>query len=48
MAISLGFGALFVTLVVLIVVPCLYLVVDALRDLGGAGEASELALAGGE
>jgi multidrug efflux pump subunit AcrB len=32
MAISLGFGALFVTLVVLVVVPCLYLVVEGFRN----------------
>jgi multidrug efflux pump subunit AcrB len=31
MAISLGFGALFVTVIVLLVVPCLYLVVEKLR-----------------
>jgi multidrug efflux pump subunit AcrB len=31
MAISLGFGALFATVVVLLIVPCLYLVIEKLR-----------------
>jgi multidrug efflux pump subunit AcrB len=49
MAISLGFGALFVTVIVLIVVPCLYLTVEALRgEAPQEGEGSELALSPGE
>ncbi len=37
MAISLGFGALFVTVIALLVAPALYLVVEDLRDLEWAG-----------
>ena len=45
MAISLGFGVLFTTLIVLIVVPCLYLAVEALRGSEAEPESeSELAL----
>lgn len=49
MAISLGFGALFVTVIVLVVVPCLYLAVESLSgEESDAGEESELALSPGE
>ena len=34
MALSLGFGVLFATGVILILVPCLYMVVEDLRGLG--------------
>ena len=37
MAISLGFGALFVTVIALLVAPALYLVVEDIRDLEWAG-----------
>ena len=50
MAISLGFGALFVTVIVLIVVPCLYLAVEALRgeEQPEPSEDSDLAFSPGE
>ncbi len=44
MAISLGFGVLFATLVVLVVVPCLYFVVEGVRN--PAPESERLASAG--
>ena len=38
MAISLGFGVLFVTFVVLLLVPALYMIIEDLRSLFGGGE----------
>jgi hypothetical protein len=40
MAISLGFGALFVTVIALLVVPALYVVVEDVRGMEWTGEAS--------
>ena len=40
MAISLGFGALFVTVIALLVVPALYVVVEDVRGLEWTGEGS--------
>jgi multidrug efflux pump subunit AcrB len=42
MAVSLGFGLLFATVLILLVVPCLYLIADDLRSylrarIGGSG-----------
>jgi multidrug efflux pump subunit AcrB len=41
MAISLGFGVLFVTFVVLLLVPALYMIVEDVRSLFGAGDPGE-------
>jgi len=41
MAISLGFGVLFVTFVVLLLVPSLYMIIEDLRSLFGAGEPAD-------
>jgi len=38
MAVSLGFGILFATLITLMLVPCLYLIVEDLKHLFGARE----------
>ncbi len=40
MAISLGFGILFATAIILVIVPCLYLVLEDLRRLAGASESA--------
>ncbi len=42
MAISLGFGILFATVITLILVPCLYLAVEDLRGLFKRGDAGKL------
>ena len=36
MALSLGFGVLFATVLILLVVPCLYLILEDIVGLGGA------------
>jgi multidrug efflux pump subunit AcrB len=38
MAISLGFGILFATLITLVLVPCIYLIVEDIRNLAGTTE----------
>ena len=41
MAISLGFGIIFATLIILVLVPSLYLVVEDIKRLVGAGRMSD-------
>ena len=41
MAVSLGFGIMFATLITLLLVPCLYLVVEDIKRLFGIGRLSE-------
>ena len=41
MAISLGFGIIFATLITLLLVPSLYLIVEDLKKLFGAGRLSD-------
>jgi Na+-transporting methylmalonyl-CoA/oxaloacetate decarboxylase gamma subunit len=41
MAISLGFGIIFATLIILVLVPSLYLVTEDIKKLWGAGRLSD-------
>ena len=41
MAVSLGFGIMFATLISLLLVPCLYLMVEDIKRLFGIGQLSE-------
>jgi multidrug efflux pump subunit AcrB len=47
MAISLGYGILFATVITLIIVPCLYIILEDMRRLVGLGDATNEKMDGG-